>query len=564
MIRVRLRAWATAALAALAWAGCTQSGRVHGLPAAPGAAVGGTLSIAVTEPGSLEPQNAYEPVGAWLQTLMCRPLLELDPGSGRLRSGLATSWLVTDGGQRITVRLRKGLRFSDGTAVTADDVSYSLSRAASADYASNTAALLEPIDGYDLVHGDQDSKHAADRHRLRGISVIDGHSLTITLRRRDADFVRVLATPVAAPVSRRAAERDPDAFARAPVCAGPYRLSGPWSPGDPVLRFERDRFFRPSSRVFTRGGAGYADVIEAHVMASGTDAVAAWRAGTVDVASVPLGQLTAVRDAGTDLVEGPGPYVDFVGFPEGPGSPFADPALRVGLSQALDRNRLAASTFAGGRLPATGFLPPTLGAVARPAACAATVPASPDLDSARAALVPHAELRSLPLKLYFNDDFENRRMVEAVAQQWRDGLGLDVVPTAMPFQDLEARAGKDLDGAFRTGWQGLYPGPDAYVAPLFATSEIGRGDIERYSNARFDRSLERLARSATDEADRTAAYRQLEDILCRDLPLIPVTYSRTRWLIRHSKVGVAGRYPLDVSTGQPLLVELSVTERPGP
>lgn len=539
-------------------AACTTATGGRARPANPAAHAGGLLTVAITQPGSLEPQNTYESQGALVQQVLCEPLLVDDPRTGRLRPGLAASWLVSDGGKRITVRLRKGARFSDGEPVTAEDVALSLSRAASAEYASNVAALLEPIDGYDEIHGDRETGRAQDRRRLRGVSIIDGQSFSIVLKRSQADFVRVLAHPIAAPVPHRVVDRDPDAFARRPVCAGPYELAAAWTPGDAVIHLRRNPVYRAAGPVFTRGGAGYAERIDFHVVADPDAGVREWQSGAVDVAAVPRADVTSARQAGADLLERPGSYTDFIGLPDSAGSPFADPAVRVALSQAIDRTAIASGTYGGGRIAARGFLPPSLGAVARPSACAVAAPLTADLVAARAVFARHAELTSQPLKLYFNDEFDNRILVEAVARQWHDGLGLDAVPTAISWTDFQALARRGVDGAFRFGWQVPYPSADLALAPLFATSAIGRDNLSRFSNQPFDRLLARTARTAVDESDRNFAYRQLEDKLCAAMPLIPVTFSRVRWLIRGARVAAAVPDPIDVTAGLPMLRELAL------
>src|SRR5688572_5213534 len=123
------------ASAALVTAACARD--AGGPTSAPGGAeFGGTLSVVVGAIGSIDPASAYEPNGELVARTMCDTLLQADPVTGELKPGLADSWLVSDDGVRITVRISRRARFSDGSKVDASDVVRSLTRAASPELAS--------------------------------------------------------------------------------------------------------------------------------------------------------------------------------------------------------------------------------------------------------------------------------------------------------------------------------------------------------------------------------------------------------------------------------------------
>jgi ABC-type oligopeptide transport system substrate-binding subunit len=497
--------------------------------------MGGTLRVAITEPGALDPADAYEPAGLLVDSLLCEPLLTIDPQTGRLRPGLATTWIVSDGGRRITLRLRKA-RFSNGQRVTSDDVIASLSRAATEEFAGHAANLLEPIAGWEWTSGRKETENDRDRRVIRGLSAIDGSSLTIVLSKPNADFLRVLAQPVAAPVPRRLTERDPDALAAQPVCAGPYKLARPWHPGDPSITLVRNEHYHGRNPAFTNGGRGYADVVEFAVGAP---------ADKVDIAAVPFADWPAVAEA--DRAERLSGYIDYVGVP------LADPDLRLALSLALDRQSISPA-----RRPGRGFLPPAAGPAGREDGCGDRAPARADLARARA--VAQDKLTSAtPLVLAFNDELGNRSIMESVARQWHDAFGLDVQLQPTPFDALVRQAADPagIKTAFRMGWQPPVPGPEAYVGPLFTSAGIGTDNLARFADPAVDRRLDREARNAADEKDRDLAYRSVEQMLCQAMPLIPVAAGVSRWAVR---AGTAGSTTLDRARGWPVLRELYVRQ----
>ncbi|HEV7887105.1 MAG TPA: ABC transporter substrate-binding protein, partial [Acidimicrobiales bacterium] len=474
--------------------------------------------------------------GMLVDSLLCEPLLRLDPVTGKLRPGLAATWIVSNGGRRITMRLRKGARFADGAKVTSDDVIASLSRAASEEFAGNAADLLAPVDGWEEISGRVQSARERDRRVLRGLAAIDGSSFSISLRAPDADFLRVLAHPVAAPVPRARAERDPDGFAAQPSCAGPYQLSAPWSPGDPVIRLVRNARFK--------GTPVYADVVEFHVA---EDPLSLWQAGKVDVAPRPAARAAEVPEP--DRVERPNGYVDYVGVP------IADPQVRVALSVALDRAAAAAASPA--RQPARGFLPPAAGPAGRTDGCGENAPLRGDPTRARALAQGRLPNPQAPIELLFNDELGNRPVVEAVARQWHDVLGLDVRLKPTPFDQI-VRDGARPEGvgaAFRMGWQPPAPRPESYIGPLFTSAGVGRDNLARFVDPEVERKLAREARNASNEQDRDLAYRAVEQQLCQAMPLIPVAAGVSRWAARAAAVGGV---TLDRARGWPVLRDMYV------
>lgn len=555
--RVRGRRVTAVVLAAMATlAACTTDGEQEARPAPKEARAGGTLRVAITKPGSVEPGNAYEPAGALVVRTMCDTLLAIDPKTGELRPGLADSWIISDSGARFTVKLRKGLKFSDGSKVTADDVVWSLSRIADMEYASYVATLMSPVAGYDVLR--QPPKPDDDRRRsLKGIRVIEGASFEITLTEKNADWLRVLAHPATAPTPRKVAEADPAGFARRPVCAGPYRLAEPWSPDATTVRLERVPDRDAVNGAYTGGGAGYADTIDFTVVADASAATDSWKRGEVDIARVPLARLDEARATGA-VVGAPEPAVDFIGLSRSTTPAFSDARVRRALSRALNREAVTAAVYAGGRLPATGFLPPTLGRAYAKTDCP-DAPAAGDVEGARALLrEAGVDLTGLTVAVTFNDEFRHRAMVENVVQQWRDAFGLNLQPQPLPWEEYQrvAASPKGFEGAFRVGWTSAVASPDAFLHPLFSSAAVGRTNLSRFANVQFDRRLDRDARRAISEDDRRLGYVRLTERLCREMPLVPVTVEQAWYLVSRDRVASAAGVWTEVASGDPVLREL--------
>jgi ABC-type transport system substrate-binding protein len=505
---------------------------------------GGVLRVGITAPGSVDPGNDYEPAGDLVIRTMCDTLVTTDPRDGTLRPSLAESWIVADGGAKVILRLRDDLRFSDGSPLTSADVAYSLSRVASAEFASVGADRLRLIAGFDQVHGDVATDNDSERRRLAGVGTPDKRTVEISLTRDYADFVRVLATRLTAPVSRRAAEADPRAFSRAPVCVGPYRLAEPFLPGASSLRLVRSRSYVPADTGLTGGGTSYADEIRFQVFPSEAAVASAAVAGAVDVGAA---RPTDIRD----VQSGPGPEIEYVGLPADT-APFDKPEVRRALGLALSRTELVRRVFPATRVPATGFLPATTGA----AKSCDGLPADGD-PAAAAALLKKAgvDLRGAPLPIFFNNEFRNAALVREVARQWREALGVQATPAPLAYAAFLARghATRGFRGAFRFSWTA--DDTDGFITPLFSSAAVGRDNLSRFSDPDLDDALKRRAWKATDQADRALAYRRIADLICAQMPMIPLTTRLHRYVVS-SRVTSASGSVVARSTGPPLLREL--------
>ena len=520
-------------------------------PALPQARTGGTLTVGITAPGSLDPSNAFEPIGRLVLSAVCDSLFTFDPVTGNLEPSIAGAAVVSQGGTSFTIQIRKGIRYADGEGLSSRDVVAELNRVASATNASFEAPLLASIGGYPYVHGDRQTNNATARRQMSGLGVQTGRSVTVHLGNNDADFLRTLASLVGAPVPRRLADAAAPVLGTAPVCVGPYQFAVPYAHGTTEITLTRSAHYYGGNNVFTAGGRGYPDTIVFRIYPTEAAEVVAFRAGLLDVAQVPTDLLPTVA-SNSDLVSAPNGSIAYLGLPSGaPISP-AEAAARVALSAAVDRTALNDKVFDGGDLPATGFIAPTVGdAEFRPNACGSATPASP-VSSAAAAI-------ALPTKLYTNSDFANPAEASELVRQLDAQLHVHVSVVTLGWDSyLPAGVGPPgFAGAFLESWNAPVDSADSYLYPLFDSSGVGSDNWSYFSNPYFDNMLEQTARHEDGSVQSLAlSYFTLERQLCQNMPMIPLLFRQNHFLIRKDLVGSALGTYLDRATGQPLLREL--------
>jgi peptide/nickel transport system substrate-binding protein len=88
---------------------------------------GGELHFCLrSEPKTLNPLLAADDASETVRYLTGGVLVRVNRLTQELERGLATSWKITNGGNTITFEVRTGLRFSDGTPFSPDDVAYTM------------------------------------------------------------------------------------------------------------------------------------------------------------------------------------------------------------------------------------------------------------------------------------------------------------------------------------------------------------------------------------------------------------------------------------------------------
>lgn len=510
-----------AALVALALAaGCTGggSGQRHpsGSPAPPRA--GGTLAIALLDPGSLDPPRADRLEDEIVVGNLFDGLTTLD-AAGAVRPAVAASWTSDPDLRRWEFHLRPDARWSDGAPVRAEDFKFAWERLAdpkAKPAPSPSAALLAPVAGY--------RERVAGRSRsLSGVQAPDAATLVVELEQPFADFPALAASVQLSPLPRALVAADPAAYLAKPVGNGPFRLAGRYRPGH-VLTLERNPAYT--------GQAARLEKVSVHVV---PDELTAWlelQHGKVAFAPVPLDQVAAagaVHGISADgrsrsgLLQGPMLATWEVAFDQH-SRPASDPRWRQGFSLAVDRARIAAA-LAGAAVPATGLVPSGMPAAGTaPAACAACAH-----DPARAkALLATVKGGRGPVTLRVPADDVDRRIADLIAAD----LAAAGVRLQLKLSDQAA------DAPVAVGAEvAAYP---RMAAVLDRFSSRDAANPTAPVDPTVDQLLDQAAATA-DEPARAGRYRQAEAAILADLPVAPVL------ALRHAAVLAPGVEGFDLT-----------------
>ena len=489
---------AAATAAALAGCGLIGGSRPH---------ADGTARIAITEPQHLVPANTDDPGGLQVLAALFTPLVAFDAASQPYE--VAAERVETTDNRVWTIRLRDGLTFHNGERVTADSYLDAWNYAAYAPHGQLNGYLFEKIQGYGAK-------------RLTGLRKVDDRTLVVTLVQPYREFRSLLGTAAYYPLPRAAFDASgavTKEYEQAPIGDGPFAMKGTWQHGSriEVTRYatyagpEKPKVGGVEFRIYPQLDAAYADLV----------------AGKLDVlATIPPDKLTdAAADLGDRFERSPASAIQLLAFPAFDPA-FDRPEVRKAISMAIDREAIVKAVFKDAQLAATSFVAPVVAGY-REHSCGEAC----TFDATKARELYAAAGGPPTLTISYNSDGGHRDWVEATCAQLASNLGVECAGQAEPnFADLLSKVDRRQPvGTFRMSWVMHYPSMENYLGPLYSTS--GSANYSGYSNAEFDHLVTAGAAAASAE-DAIRMYQAAEDLLARDLPILPMRYGRNN--IGHS------------------------------
>ena len=488
-------------------------------------------------PETLDPAlNAAVDGGNTLITIE-EPLLIIDENN-EVQPGQAESYEVSDDGLTWTFTMKDGLKWSDGSDLTAKDFEYSFKRLASPDTAAPYAeTVVGMIDGYQDAIGnpDEDGNTTTDPDwdALNVHASEDGKTLTVQLSYPCSYFDKLASFVATSPVQQATVEANGDAWCTEPdtyVCNGPYMITE-WTPSERIVLSKNPYYVGgwDSSKIVS-------DTITLLLLEDSSASYAAYNSGEAqlvkDVPTDEIPSLTRAEDGGDFyLDEIMGTYYISLNDQE---EPFTDVRVRKALSLAIDRNYVANTIMQGIYTPATALVGPGIvdeNGYFMDNANGGEPYISDDyeanLEEAKSLLAEagYPDGEGFPTITYSaNDSGYHIPVAEYLQQAWGE-LGITMNIDKVEWSSfIPMRRAGDYDIS-RNGWSMDYNDP-SNMLELFTTNN-GNND-GKYANPEFDQVIE-----DSRVADKTTHFEKLheaEDILMNDAACIPVAYYNDFWL----------------------------------
>lgn len=472
-----------------------------------------------TEPQDLDPHTVTGVSEHHLITALFEGLVGHGPDGQSIAPGVAERWETSPDGLTWTFHLRADARWSNGEPVTATDFLRSFQRILTPALAADYGYKLHHVVGAEEFHAGR----LADFSQT-GFSAPDSSTLVLRLKHRVPYLLEALRHyswfPVHLPTIEKfgPADRRGGAWTRPGnlVGNGPFVLEG-WR-ANQAITVRRSPTYWDAATVKLDG-------IVFHPVDDENTEERMFRAGQLDATyTVPTDQIDRYRREQPELLRIDPYYGTYYYRFNLTRPPLDDARVRRALALAIDRQAIVETITRAGQQPALHFTPPlvgfTPGDILRP-----------DLAEARRLLAEAGfpggrGLRRL--EILYNSSEAHQSIAEAIQQMWKTGLGVDAALRNEEWKVyLDSQDNLNFDIA-RAGWIGDYPDPHTFL-DLWTTG--GGNNDTGYANAAYDRLLA-SALLAPDEPARMAVYRELDAILTRDLPVIPLYFYKRVYLIR--------------------------------
>ncbi|MCH5249514.1 MAG: peptide ABC transporter substrate-binding protein [Lachnospiraceae bacterium] len=449
---------------------------------------------------------------------------------GTLAEGQAESWETSEDGLTWIFHLRDGLKWSDGSDLTAEDFVYSWKRVCdpmvAAPYADTVLSMVEGFD--DAVAGDIDAL---------GVEATDPQTLVVHLSAPCSYFGSLAAFATLSPVQQATIEANGDAWATSAetyISNGPFYISE-WVPGSYILMSKNPNYWN--------AGAIKLDGIKFNLIEDSNAAYSAYQTGEVlmikDVPTEEIPTLQGNPEFYVDPIIGTY-YLSLNTQRE----PFNDANVRKALSLAIDREYVANTLMQGTYSPASNFMGPgwvdTDGSQFMDNANGGqpyidTTDYDANLEEAKQLLADagYPDGEGFPQITYSTNDAGYHKVVAEYLQQAWAELGIDLSVEIVEWASFTPmRRNGDYDSS-RNGWVGDYSDPSNMLDLLYSTNGNNDG---KFNNADYDAAME-LSRTTLDAAERSKALHEAEDILMEEAACVPVAYYNDFWLQKDNIVG---------------------------
>jgi peptide/nickel transport system substrate-binding protein/oligopeptide transport system substrate-binding protein len=480
------------------------------------------VSIGISEPKRLIPSTATESEGAAVLNALFTPLVEYDEDYEPVE--VAAESITTSDNQVWTIRLRPGWQFHNGEPVTADSYINAWNAGAYGPNAHDGNYFFEKIVGYRDLNPTT-AREAPTAKKLSGLAKKDDLTFEVTLGAPYVNFKSMLGYTAFLPLPQAAfadvaANTFHPAYEQAPIGQGPFQMKGTWQHDQQIETERHPGYAGPDApkvagilfKIYQQQTTQYQDLL----------------AGQLDVVIkiMPENVASARADLGDRYVQTPASLFQFLAFPTFDPK-YAKVEIRRAISMAIDRDEIATTIFLNSERPARSFVSPVVPGY-RPNTCGETCEFHP--EKAKALFDAHGGAAAVGgrIEIAYNVDGGHKPWIDAACHQLRRNLGVDCVGNPQPkFAELLTMVEKKQPvGMFRMGWIFDYPAMENYLGPLYTTN--GSSNYYGYSNREFDRLVAAGDRAATpDEA--TTFYQQAEDILARDLPVIPMRFGQNNF-----------------------------------
>jgi peptide/nickel transport system substrate-binding protein len=421
-----------------------------------------------------------------IQGMMFARLLRANADRSAVGPGLAEKWEISDDGLIYTFHLRDA-KFSDGSPITAEDVSFSWNR----------------------MRFQKDSAYNAPFQPLKKIEATDGKTVVMTLDRRFVPFLTLTEIWNTGIVPKAAVEKMGDeAFAKAPITSGPFKLVE-WKTGDRVILAKNEHYYRE--------GLPHLDGLEFIYVPDDNTRVSMLQAGELDVCiGVPAPRMAELKAAGF-RAEPETSSVTYDMLINHSKAPFDNLKFCQAVSNGIDRTTIAEAVTLGTGQPANSIFSPALDYYDK------SIPVI-QRDVAKAkALLAESGTTDATFELILNAGTSTEEKASVLIQAQLAEVGITVNISKVDSGEEWTRMVNGDYQAAMNWWYNETRDPDNALRWCAWGAGDNKSYFTRYNNEKVNKLIDEAC-GETDDAKRAALYAEIQKITVDEVAQVALYY----------------------------------------
>ncbi|HKE98802.1 MAG TPA: ABC transporter substrate-binding protein [Actinomycetes bacterium] len=470
---------------------------------------GGPIVVGTTDtPTSYDPAGAYD-LPSWTVIYNTyQNLLQIPAGGNKPVPDAAESCEFSDP-KTYTCKLKQGLKFSNGSDLTSEDVVFSFNR---------VNKIADPNGPSSLLGS------------MTKVEAVDPATVRFTLKEADATWPYVLTTGGAAIVPSDVYPADKLQPSDKIIGSGPYKLVS-FKPKEQAVVEPNPNYTGPNKPANSRTILQFFDRSSALKLAV--------EQGEVDVAyrSLTPTDIEALRGEtgrGVNVVEGEGAEIRYLVFNVRL-DPSKNLAVRKAMAQAIDRQAIADNVYNGTVKPLYSMV--AEGLEGHTDAFKDAYGDKPDAAAAKKTLSDAGVATPVATDVWYTPSHYGDSSADEYTEIKRslESTGLFKINLkSTEWQQYQKAYADNQYAMFQLGWFPDYPDADNYAAPFFAENNFYNNG---YKNPKVDQLIAQ-ERAEQDPAARSQIFAQIQQIAAQEIPTIPVWQGKQIAAVREGVTGV--------------------------
>lgn len=453
--------------------------------------------------------------------------------SGKPALALAESVEKSEDGLSLTFKLRSGLQWANGDALTAHDFVYGWQRTNDPKTASQYAYLFSGIKNADAIQSGENT----DLSSL-GVTAVDDTTLEVQLEKPMPQLESVLTMAPFYPQNQKFVEKVGKKYgtaAKYTLASGPYILKD-WTGSNNKYSLVKNSKYYDAAVVKT-------PKVVVQTIKDQNTGYNLYKSGKVDFTNLSPDQVKASKKNKAYKVI-PQASTFYMEFNQKKVKALANEKIRQAISYSIDRKTLSDKILTGTATPATTFTSTKLAVdpnTNEDFAKAAEVKGAIAYDKTKAKKlfkegIKEAGVKKLTLQMVTDDTDGAKRTAQFLQSQMEklDGLKIDI--KTVPFKQRLALSQEKKFDLVITAWGADYGDPSTFLDLYTKDSSFNNGS---WDNAQYNELMQAAKTTdVNDDKKRYDDYKQAEQIIDKEVGVAPLYYRSYATLFRTSVKGV--------------------------